>query len=146
MLHGLRQLTASAEALHESGSGGVVRSSVLVAPLPLYLTCPPGLVTVSQAKGHWELSAPDPAKKYSAAVEAANDIGLDPGYDYLIFYDNGSAGSMTGLGLAASKADDPVLYTNREWSGSELLPNWGPIRPLTLPESENATVDLITVS
>jgi hypothetical protein len=144
LLGSLQQLTASARVLRDRGAGGIVRSSVLVAPVPLYLECAPGLATVSQARGQWKISAQHLAQQYSAVVETANDIGLDPRYDYLIFKE-GSYGRTNGLGLAASKTGDAFLYTNREWSGRELQPNWGPIRKLKLPETDGASVDLTFV-
>jgi hypothetical protein len=117
---------------------------VVVGPLPLYLECPPGIATVSQARGQWKISAPQLAGKYAASLETANDIGLDPRYDYIITRE-GSFGSTNGLGLAASKTGDAFLYTNREWSGRELSQNWGPIRKLKLPGTDGASVDLTFV-
>jgi hypothetical protein len=144
LLEGLRQLTASAKALHDRGAGGIVHSAIVVSPLPLYLECPPGFATVSQARGNWKIPAPDMAEKYAAALETANGIGLDPRYDYLIIKE-GSFGKTNGLGLAASKTGDSFLYTNREWSGRDLSLLWGPIRKLKLPETDNASVELTFV-
>ncbi len=78
-------------------------------------------------------------------MEATNNIGLDPRYDYLIVRE-GSFGVANGLGLAISKTGDSFLYTNREWSGLELSPIWGPIRKLKLPETDNASVGVTVVS
>jgi hypothetical protein len=145
LLDSLQQLTASATALHNRGASGIVRSAILVTQLPLYLECPSGLATVSQARGQWKISEPHLTQQYAWAIAAANDLGLDPRYDYPIFGDKIS-GSMNGLGLAVSKTGDSSLYTNREWTGRELLPNWGPIRKLKLPATDRASVDLTFVS
>lgn len=135
LLKSLRQITSSAKALSDRGVG-VVRSSVLVAPAPHYLECPPGLVSVSQARGRWRLSSAQPWGK--AMLEAVKNIGFDPQYDYLIVRDN-VFGSTNGLGLAVPKTGDACLYTNREWTGSDLLPDWRPIRKLKIPAVVDVT-------
>lgn len=142
LLDALQQLTASAKALRERGREGAVRSALLVAPAPPYLECAAGLMTVTQGRGHWTLSEPHLAKQYRGALETANQIGLDPRYDYLLFSEEQASDQMAGLGLAVSKSGDTLLYSNRPWTGERLLPGWGPIRKLRLFGAEGAGVNL----
>ncbi len=145
ILKSLRQLTASVRALQEARPGEIVRSSMIVTPLPAYLECRAGLATVSQALGQWTMSAPQPTNRYDRILDEANRIGLDPRYDYLIA-PNDSFGNATGLGLAASRTGDSFLYSNRAWDGTNLASIWGPIRKLTLTGPNTSIVSLTVIS
>ncbi len=58
----------------------------------------------------------------------------------------GSTERTNNLGLAVTRTGDEFLYTNRQWSGDRLLPDWGPIRKFKLPETEGAPVEISFVT
>jgi hypothetical protein len=140
----LQQISASAKALSCSDVSRSVQSSLVVARPPIYLQCEPGYFSVSNAKGHWKLSEPSLNLQYSAALDEANELGLDPRYDYLVVKEGGS-GRLNGLGLAVSKTGDEALYSNRPWFAGELSSDWGPIRKLRMLEANDCSVEVAFV-
>jgi hypothetical protein len=134
----LRQLSSSAEALARRGTA-TVRTTFVAARKPMVLTCPVGLVSVSDATGKWNTSVPD--VRWAGAVESANRLPLDPRYEYLLLPD-GESGPLNGLGMAVSRTGDSLLYSNRAWSGTELLKEWRQIKKLRVPSTDNAPVNI----
>jgi hypothetical protein len=142
LMTSFRQLDDSACALSGRGAGGRVSSCLVVAREIPYIMCPPGITSVSEARGRWRSPDISPSREQLRAIEAAKQLDLNPAYDYLLFSEEANAGKLTGLGLAVSKSGDNFVYTNRMWINGELAQFWTPIRKLVLPGTGAPGVEL----